>query len=499
MSLKKTLFLIAFTIALLLPAAHLLKTQTPWTCFAFTFDESVFAQAAANWIDGKGYRISGDALPFEPKITVGLPMAWGAQLFQRVTGGDVAHSGRVFVYACFLLVLWILGRSAYRRDREWMAVPVAIGIFAFVLSKIPYGGYFAFGFLGEMPAFVFAALTYRALDERKFLRAGIYAVGAFALKPTFVFFPIAAVLASLLFAARAGIHAAITATLTTFWIFYGISDARGQPIFKYLEEFYSASNAIAQGTAIGVPSGDLIGFLMAQSDPVKGILGAIMVVGGVGAIRRRRRLASVPAAFLVLLFSALYYLGYGKMPVDKQWWAIVAVSALGFAIHWGAEFAHRFAGWTSRESMRALVLAVVATWVLSVGTLAYHQYKRIPETACASKEQSTINTRLRALADEGAVKPDSLGAWIEKTPYTMSLYRIGWNPTYYARWQDLGPTLPKWIYGESKNLFPSPTGCRPEFRGETFSLLRCEVVPPKAPRKAPPQPSHKAPSRPKPT
>ncbi len=496
MTLKSTLLAVAMVMALLLPAGRILKDQTPWNCFNFTLDESFFAQAAQNWSEGKGYRMA-NTLPFDPTITAGIPLAWGANFVHEQTGEDIANSGRIFVYSTFVLLLLALGRAAYVRDKNWIAVPWVIGIFGFGLSKIPFGGYFAFGFLGEMPGFLFAAFAYRALEEKRFFRAGLLATLTFLMKPTFLFFLPAVAFAAALYSGKAAIRTGLGLLISLGALFGFIASARNQPIADYLAFYFSESSRIAHD----VPKGNLIDFYAALDPFSTAFTVAALVFGGYTTIRARKIAPGMVAAFFVLVIASLYFLVLGHRPVEKQWGAILVLTLVGFCVPWGSMIANRFQGWMPKEISRAVVLGVIATWVFAVGPIAHHDYVRKPETACPSKEQSAINTKLRALVDQGVVTKENLGAWVETYPFTMSLYKLGWDPEYRKKWQDFGPTLPKWLYGESRLLFPSPEGCTPEFKGETFALLRCEKkapaeltkpsVSPRSRNKAPPKASRR--------
>jgi hypothetical protein len=469
MSLKKSLFLIGIIVFLLLPAAMLLKNQTPWNCFNFTLDESFYAQAASNWSEGKGYRMAG-RLPFDPTITAGIPLAWGTNFIHWITGEEISNSGRIFVYFTFILSLLSLARSSYRRDRNWLAVPIAIWFFTFGLSKIPSGGYLVFGFLGEMPGILAGILAYRALDERKPFRAGIYSFLAFLMKPTFVFFVPAVGLAALLQSKKSGIKTGVTQVLAIALMYFLIAEARGQSVLEYLQFFVAESRRIAHDVSPGnlfdhyaglgwVPSLFSLGFI---------------VTGGLAILRARKTSPGLVAAFLYFSAATLYFLATGRQPVGKQWSAVLALTLAGFSVPWAGMIAGRFSGWIPKEFLRAITLAIIVTWILSVGQSALHAYKRIPETACPSKEQTAINRDLRKLVDSGEVTPENLAVRIKFHPYTMSLYKLGWDPIYAETWDDLRPKKPKWIYGETSVLFPEPKGCTPHFKGETFSVLICE-------------------------
>jgi hypothetical protein len=469
MSLKSTIFAVAMVMVLLFPAGRILRDQNPWSCFNFTLDESFFAQVAQNWSEGKGYR-TNDTLPFDPTITARVPMAWGTNLVHEWTGEDIANSGRIFVYATFVLVLLAIGRAAYVRDKNWLAVPWAVGIFGFGLSKIPFGGYFAFGFLGEMPGFFFGVFAYRALEERRFFRAGVFATLTFLMKPTFLFFLPAVAFATMLHSGKATFRAGLGLLVSLGVMFGLIVSARNQPLMDYLALYFGQSSRIAHD----VPKGTLVEFY-ANLDPFTTYLSvAFLILGGYAAIWARKVAPGMVTAFFVFAIASLYFLILMRRPVEKQWGAILGLTLIGFAVPWGSMIANRFQGWMPKELSRTVILGVIATWIFAVGPIAHHDFLRKSETACASKEQSAINAKLRRMVDQGVVTKENLGVWIETVPFSNSLYRLGFSPTVHAKWQDFKPTLPKYLYGESRLLFPSPEGCTPEFKGENFALLRCE-------------------------
>lgn len=471
MTLKKTLFVIALLMALLLPAGEIIRHQNPWSCFNFTFDESFFAQAANNWVEGNGYRMY-DGKPFDPLITSGIVLAWGARFFQIFTQGDLLYSGRIFIYACFLLLLCLIAFASYRREKNWLAIPLSLGIFAYGLSKIPQAGYFAFGFLGEAPALVAAALAFRFLDRRKYFRAGVASMAVFLIKPTYIFFPIAAGLVTFLRSPREVAYSILgmlgIGSLHTYMVLL----ARKESLAEYLGYLFTVSNQIARNNSSSA------GFLdyYRDSGPVPAALSiAILALGAFQLLRFRKNLWNAQlAAFFPLVIGILFYVIIEKKPVTKQWSAILALSLVGFAIHWGSVIASKFAGWIPREQLRAVTLSVIATFVFAVGQNAHHHYKRIPENSCPSKEQSSINREIRKLVDAGEVRKDNIGQLIENEPYSNFLYRIGWNVPYLSSWSKLKGPPPRWITGESRLLFPAPAGCTAHWSGGTFSIVRCQ-------------------------
>jgi uncharacterized membrane protein (UPF0136 family) len=468
MSLKRTLLAIAVVMVLFLPVGRLLRDANPLTCFAFTNDENFFAQAASQWSEGHGYRMAEGAL-FDPLITVGVPMAWGASAIHGWTGEDIAHSGRDFAYLCFVLLLVVLARTAYRNDRNWLAIPVTLGLFGFGLSKISYGSYFVFGFFGEMPGLLLAALAYRAVDDRRYVRAGLLAVGVFIFKPTFVLFLPALAVAALLHSPRAAWRSGSAIAVGLGAYLYAVAQARGESLFQYLAVFFRTSSMIARAAPRGSPLDLYAGLDIPALFSI-----AFLLFGAFSVYRSRKVAPSSTAAFLLFAGAGLSFFFLGQRPVEKQWSALFTLALVGFVVPWGSAIAARVSGWVPDSSTRTIIIAVAFTAVFSEAHEVYHHAKNTPITACPAKEESAINALIRAGADRGEVTRENFGAWIETVPYSYSIYRLPWPVAYPATGRVQAANPPRWLYGETKNLLPMPKGCVPEFHGETFALLRCE-------------------------
>jgi hypothetical protein len=480
MSLKRTLLLLGLVLTLLLPVGLILKNQNPWTCFAFTLDENFYAQAAMNWSEGRGYRMSDHAKPYEPVITAGVPMAWGSTIVKDLTGEDIALSGRIFVYACFILLLLAIARNAYI-GRFWLAVPFALGIFGYGLSKTPFGGYFAFGFLGEAPALLLGALAFGSLDRRRFLLAGFLAAATFLVKPTFLFFPIAVVLGTLVGDRRGTLKVLLATAVTLGGGLYAMASARGEAIDDYLRLFYETSHRVSSD----VGPGTLIDFYNGLPPVVLYLSGAFVVVAVLFLIYGRRPWrTSVGASTFLFVFAAAYFLAVGRRPVEKQWAAIFTLTLVGMSAAWAGGFAARLSGWIPSEMTRAITLSVIATWVFVMGQQANHAWKRMPEDSCGAKEQIAINRTLRKLADDGTIRADNVGLVVADHPYSTMLYRLRWIPKTADHRPPAGETWPEWTAGQNTALFPLPAGCETYWKGLSFSILRCASAAP-APEAAP--------------
>lgn len=467
--LKKILLLAGVVLGLLLPAGQLLKNENPWSCSPFNQDESLFAQASQNWSEGKGYRLH-QTLPFDPALTAGIPMAWGAAATQTLTGENLAHSGRLFVYVCFILLVFFIARSAYQWDGNWLAVPLALGLFTYVLSKVPLGGSSISHFQGEMPALLAGALLYRALDRKRFLIAGIFAVLVFVCKPTYVFLPLAVGVAALLISGRAAFFTALGTLVTLTGYYAWISVERKESIFSYLELFFRESSRIA-GEA---PPSTLVAFYQGI-DPALLVLSVLFLTFGMFGIVRNRKKgpASQTTALFLFIFSCIYFLGMGKAPVDRHWGAIILFCLLGFAPYWSANTVSRFAGWIPKEMIAATVVTVILTWSLTVGVNANRQFKHTPESACASKEQSAINREFRVLVNKAEATKENTVVVRDATSHTMMIYNAGFDPAYVNKLDPKAIKQPKWVIGETKMLFPEPKGCSKYWRASTFSMLHC--------------------------
>lgn len=471
MSLKKTILLIAIVMTLLFPSGHTLRTQNPWNCFNFTLDESYFAQASQNWVEGKGYRMN-HGKPFDPTISSGPVMAWGARAVQGVTHDDLLYSGRIFIHLCFWLLLFLVAVGSFKRSRNWISVPIGVGIFGYAVYKIPFGGYFAYGFLGETPALLAGYFVYRLLDRNRFVTAGIASVIVFTIKPTFVFLVVAVGIAILLRSPKKAVlsGAAMLATVAAY--FYGIIRARGETAEEFFRHYLSHSSRIALDTAE-------TNFFAYYRDAGLGTLAfsiCIFAFGSLNFLRYRKSPhTSQIAAYLLFVIGVCFYFVVGREPVTKQWSAILLMSLLGLAIHWADAIGNFFASWFSAEQVRAITLAVIATFVFAVGQNAHHAYKRIPESSCAPKEQSAINRELRKLVDSGQATRENLGQITEFQPFSNFLYRMGWDVAPVKSWTALSPSV-EWVAGESQLLSPAPAGCEPYWKGRSFSIFRCVRV-----------------------
>ena len=467
MSLKRTFFILGLVLFLMHPVGEMLRNANPWSCFGFTFDENFFAQAAANFARGAGYRIA-ESKPFDPLITVGVPVAWGASFIASLTGKSIAIAGRFFVHLTFVLILLALARSAFRAGRQWLAVPLAVGIFVYGISKTSFGSYFAFGYLGEMPAILAGVYAFRSLDERKPFRAGLAAGVVFVLKPTFLFFLPAVLLASFLTSRRDSIRTFLAMGIVLTGAFLGIASARGENLFAYLSTFYEVSSRIARQA----PGGSLFE-LYPSTVPSRAVFAGLFVIFGAACVAFRRKPApAAVAAFLLFVSSALYYLVLGVKPVEKQWDAIFALTLAGFAPVWAATLADRFAGFAPREFVRGIVLAIIATWILTVGPVARHTWLRVPETACPAKEQAAIDRRLDELSAKGEATRENTIELDTSPSYDRMAYSLAWYPAPVHHWNAV-PTNMKWVFGETRTLFPEPSGCVADWKGENFSLLNC--------------------------
>jgi hypothetical protein len=468
MSLRTTLVLIGLSMGLLYPVGLLLKDQNPWNCRPFTVDEASFIQATENWAEGRGFRMSFSG-PFDPIITVGIPLAWGATAVSKITGLEISHSGRIFVYLTFILTLILLARTTLREKSNWFSIALAVGIFAFGLTKFNFGGYFVFGFLGEMPALFLGVVAYRELDRKRFFWAGVWAANVFLMKSTYLFFLPAVGLACLFESRRATFRLVFGATLTLLIAWSAIASVRGESLFEYLKFFASASVRIAS-----VPKTGSIFDFFPGIDAVPLILSVTFLIHGAlsFAIRKFSR-PSVRAAVALFVISNVYYLSVGGRPIEKHWTAIFIMTLLGFVVPWSVMISKRFFPLKLDETFRVAFLTIALTWIFAVGPNAYHRYKRTSEYACPSKELTAINARLRTLIVAKEVRRENLGALIQNVNFGLALYSVDWLPTYLKTWTDFNGTIPKWVFGESGILLLAPLGCAYEFKGETYSLLRC--------------------------
>lgn len=471
MSLKKSLLIVGTVIALLLPAGVMLRSQNPWNCFPFTFDESYFAEAAYNWSEGRGYRLTEQAKPFDPTITVGIPMAWGATAIHKWSGEDIAHSGRMFVYFCFVLLFISIAVRSYWREKNWIAVPIALCLFALGASKIPIGNYFVFGFLGEGPALLLGSLAYMAIDRKRYFLAGVLSVGVFLMKPTFIFFPAAVGLASLRSSFRSAVFSGAGGLGMLGAAIIYIASARDQSLQGYLIDFYNAARAISEND----PTKNIFDLYL-ELNPLTAIFSVGFIVSGIWALRGKGKLkpnAALDAAFLLFGINVLYFLISRRQPVEKQWAAIFCLTLAGFSVSWANAIARRLYAWIPQDLFRAVTISIMLTYVLAVGQNAHHRFKRLSEHSCNSKEQSAINVKILELIANGEVKKGNLSVLVEDHPLINFLYRIGWQPETGNTWEKLGTPHPEWVAGETSLIFPAPAGCTEYWKGDSFSIAQC--------------------------
>lgn len=473
MSIKKGLFTALLVLLMLIPLAQLLRTQNPWNCFNFTFDESYFLQTASNWSEGAGYRTHEQIKPFDPLITVGIPMAWGAHAVQTVTHLDLGHAARTWIHLCFYFLLVLIAAAAYLRTRNWLAPLLALTIFSLGIRGIPYGSYFVYGFLGETPAIVLGTLSMIALDRKKVFIAGFLAVGAFILKPTFLLFLPAVGLAALINFRKRGIltSLAIGLSLVAYALF--VAESRNQTLLTYLSDY---SKTVLQ-VSLTFPGRSIFGYYEDAGWLPTLFTGAVLLSGFFAVLSFRRdpknpEASKMAAAFLVAT-GIVYYLMKASRPVEKQWGAVLCMALTVSSIHWGAGIANRFRGVFSQEVVGTVFLAVIATWIINVPTALRHQFMNHPDMGCASKEQRYIGHELRTLFDQKKIVQKDLGVLISSPSFNLFIYELGWNPKYNEQWKDLGLPLPKVVVGQVDRLLPVPAGCVPEWMGDSFGMIRC--------------------------
>jgi hypothetical protein len=463
MSLKRALLIVALVIAMLIPLGQLLRTQNPWNCFNFTYDESYFLQATANWVDGKGYRTFDQTKPFDPLITVGIPMAWGTRVVRDVTHLDLGHSARTWVHFCFYLLLGILTAAAYRRTRNWQAPIFTLLFFSLAIRGIPYGSYFVYGYLSEAPAIALGTLALLALDRNRFFRAGLFAVAAFILKPTFLLLLPAVSIAAFVADRRRGFLSALATGAGLFLYFYYVAQARDQSIAAYFGDYAKTALRVS----LTFPGMTILSYYE-SAGVVATLVTALALIGGVW-----RRTPSRIAVALLVASGIAYYVIQGVRPVDKQWGAILCLAAAVLAIHLGNWIAARFAGAFSQERTVAVFLAVVVTWIINVPPMLKKQFTLQEENRCPSKEQRHVGELLRAKSVAENLTRKDIGVLISSPSFHFFIYELGWNPPYDGSWKNLGSPLPKYVAGQIDRLLPAPNGCAPEWLGGSFGVLRC--------------------------
>lgn len=473
MSLKKGLLYVLVIVLMLMPLAQLLRTQNPWNCFNFTYDESYFLQTASNWSEGHGYRTHDQLKPFDPLITVGIPMAWGAHAVQSVTGLDLGHAGRTWVHLCFYLLLSLISVVAYRRSKNWIAPLLTLAIFSLGIRGISYGSYFVYGFLSETPAIVLGTLSLIALDRKRVFLCGVLAVACFIVKPTFLLLLPAVGLAALISYGKKGLltGTAVALSLATYWV--TIAEIREQTLVSYLQDYFRTMLQVS----LTYPGKSIFSYYEENGWLPSLFTGAVLAFGVFAVLRARKNpklpTASRMAAFFLVAAGISYYLVTNSRPVEKQWGAVLCLALTIFSIHWGSSLATRFQGSISQPVVGAVFLAVMITWLINVPPALRKNFQKIDENACPSKEQRYIGRELRTLVNEKKLESKDLGVLISSPSFNFFLYEVGWNPAYHEQWKDLPLPLPKWVVGQVDRLLPAPEGCSPLWMGSRFGMIQC--------------------------
>ena len=475
----------------LAPLAQTLRTQQPWNCFQRTVDESVFMQAIYSWHQGTGFQIPSQGKPFEPNITVGIPMAWGTALVQRISHMDWGQAARLWVYLNTALLLLLIIAAVYRRTRSLAAGMFSIAALGICLGHLPAAGYILYGVLGEIPAMVFGFLALLALDRRRPAVAGILAVVAFACKPTFLFLLPAVCIASLLiYGRRAAIKTLLVsgAGLLLFWS--RIASARGESLLEYLRIFRAISSAIS----LPNQQQSILNYFKFAGEVTTTIVALILILGFSGLIlhfegksrkssKARGKIsdefsalpvitAGEAGAWFFLTIAILFYLVKGASPVPKQFTVFYIPAAIFLCMRLGAAASRLMARLNLEDSVSLAFVAATLTWVLMVPGFLRREFARSPMDTCPVKEQDYIGDYFVELSKTGNLKQTDV-AEVAELSHTYFLYKLPWPITQAGKWSEMG-TRPKYVAGDIKTILPAPPECPVLWKGSMMALVNCK-------------------------
>ncbi len=479
----KSAFLAALlVIGLLSPLALLLRTQQPWNCFQRTYDESYFLQAVTNWADGKGFRTHAQLKPFDPGITIGLPMAWGATLIKKLTGLEWTQSARFWVYLNFYFLLALVTWAGIRRGRTASSGLIALALFGYAVCKAPAAPYATYGILGEIPAAVFAILALFALDGRRFVIAGLLGVIAFFIKPTFLFFIPALALAAFIaqgsrIGCRIGWRIAVTGAGAILLIWFAIAFQRGESLLEYWRTFSSTAASIS---LVNRPPDPLpfLNYFKSAGWVTTLFSIAIVLLGISGGIKIGQKepsplKASEWAAWLFFVLGVFFYLCMGAQPVPKQWFVFYLPGAAVIAIRAGTVLGPKLARLFQGEVVTGALIASCLIWMINVPSFAKREFDRTPETACPVKEQEAVDRILVDLQQKNEIAPTDVAVVAEMSWFQFP-YKTGWNLAHYRSWGDL-LVPPRFVTGDLSTVLPAPVGCKVVWKGSAVALLECEL------------------------
>ena len=475
MKFVKTALVIASVILILSPLAQLLRTQQPWNCFQLTYDESFYLQATYNWNNGNGYKIHENNKPFEPQITVGLPLAIGISAVKKMTNLDWPQAGRLFVHLNFYLLLLIIGFWSLKKARDWGVPLIAIALLGYLISKTPAGGYLTYGILGEIPAAVLSWISLLTLNTAFLPFSGVFAVLAYFIKPSYaLIIPVICLVAFMTDRKKGLLTVGITA-VTGMALLVFIALSRQETITEYLRVLSTAAAGISPG---GTFERSMVFF---KSLGVVSVIASILVLA-LGALdfgKRFRKASNFsPAelgAWLFFICGLFYYLVLGRDPQPKHWFVFYNIAAALLAIRVSIYFGPMLSIVFSSETVKIVFLTCTLTWLINVPPLLKQSFSKASTIGCPVKEQRLLDKTLLGLKQEARLNPENFAVIVDDAS-THFLYELGFNPLYVRNWGELGSPR-TYIAGDLNSLSPWPPNCTSKWKGNYLALLECQKKP----------------------
>ena len=487
--LKRAFMLPLLLVAVLSPLAQFLRTQQPWTCFMLTLDESYFVQATRNWTLGNGFKLNGELKPFDPGLSVGLPFAWGLRIFHKLSHLDWPLAGRFFVHSCFYLFLTSIVFMTWKRSRSFLAALVALALYGFAISHVPFGGYIAFGILGEIPGALFGLAALLALDRKRPVWAGALASVAFITKPTYLFLIPAVCVVSIIYFGKRGLLTWITSGSALLAQILFLAHARSETVTEYLKAFmhFAQSDSLMNDTQVLLDYFRIAGPTVAVLTFViffVGIVGLILTVSKKHSVLshalgfdRFSYSASEMGSWLFLVIAILFYLVTQRKPLEKHWLVFYNLAIALFSVRVGIAVAPLVDALSDRvliteQTSIAVTLGVLLTWLINVPLLNRKNFYNTPVDQCTYKEQRYLDGRLSEMKAKGQITPENLLLVID-LPHYLFLYELGFNPSYKLGWPEDPKTLPRWVVGSLPMTLPAPPQCVSEWKGSGLALFQC--------------------------
>lgn len=475
------LALLAAGVAVLLlsPLGQVLRTQQPFSCFGLTFDENFYLHSIHHHAATGELRADWMSKSFEPILTIGPPIAWGAELVHATIGRalrlDWPQSARLFTQITFLLLLIVLSRRVALRSRRGIGVLLFLWIAVTWLRENPLGGYLVYGVLGEMPATLLTWLGFLSLRrKRNALFSGPLLVLAVLAKPSFLPALPAGVLAALSQGFEKGKRAMISILVSSSLAIAWVLRSRGEQFSEYWKVFSGQASSVSP---VG-GAAETFHYFSGYSWLILSYLIFVLVVGLQAVIVRRRRRAldaTDRAALFLFAIGVLYYFVFFRLPQPKHVFVLFQTGALWGAMEFSIFLARKFGPKLDRllpeQPLRAAFAAVVLVWVLHIPSMNLRIFREAQVEVCPVKQQRELDRRFTALYRSGTSKSE----FAELTSPSSShfLYELGFSPQSARAWSELPRPLPRYIAGDLAAMEPLPRGCRYEWKASEMALAEC--------------------------